>query len=302
MCSSTTLAMLLLAVASSAQAPSGDTPQVLVRGTHREVTFERDVSRVAVGDDEVMSSEVLDSRSVLLLGRTNGRTSLIVWFADGEREQMVFAVQPDLGVLRTALGEIHPSITAEMAPDRDALVLRGLVPDTTYARTAEAAARSYLGAGSTPSPILVGRRGGAGERARSGSGDAGRMGAVINLIRLERAPALADERMRAAIAPLTSDVIVRRVQRGPLIDDTQDVFLLEGSVADQVVLGRVLHVAAAVLLGSGAEVEIEVLADEAGALVRDQVQRGDESEACSAPPARAPARSAATRSRTSARA
>ena len=42
---------------------------------------------------------------------------------------------------------VHPSIDVEIAPDRDAIVLTGLVPDLIVSQTAEAVARNYLEAG-----------------------------------------------------------------------------------------------------------------------------------------------------------
>src|SRR5581483_7696101 len=55
-------------------------------------------------------------------------------------------VHRDLSLLQTALKRIDPAIEADIAPDRDAIVLTGTVPDVTYLRAAEAAAQNYLDA------------------------------------------------------------------------------------------------------------------------------------------------------------
>ncbi len=241
----------------------------LVKGTHEELTFERNVERVAVGDPDVLSFEVLDNRSVLVLGKSHGRTSMIVWFDDRSRAALLFAVQPDLSLLRQALSEIHPSLTVDLAPDREALVLRGLVPDSTFSLRAEAAARAYLDAGKLAFPTLVAPGGGAAEAepVAVAAPEPSTGGAVLNLILLERAPELADVRMTVALAGVAgADVVVHRVPAGTGVDDALDTFVLTGNVRDQVTLTRVLHLAAAALLGSAEPIEIEVVADEAGAI------------------------------------
>ena len=82
-----------------------------------------------------------------MLGRETGRTTLIVWFANGSSREFAFAVQRDLSVLERALKSVNPTIAVESAPDRDALVLTGVVPDLNTSLTAEAIARNYLDAG-----------------------------------------------------------------------------------------------------------------------------------------------------------
>ena len=82
-----------------------------------------------------------------------------MWFTNGSSREFAFAVQRDLSVLERALKRVHPSIEVESAPDRDALVLTGLVPDINASLTAEAIARNYLDAGNgergTPQPLIA---------------------------------------------------------------------------------------------------------------------------------------------------
>lgn len=260
--------------------------QVLLEATHTRLVFDQDVVRYAVGRTEVLTVESLNSRELLVLGESAGRTSLFVWFAGGTAETFLFAVQPDLTILREALRDIHPSITVTQAPDRDALVLRGLVPDVNVSLAAEGAARGYLESRGRLIPPLI-----SGAEVAEGDGEAaevrvqpderrgrgGRVGraAIINLIRLETLPPLADERMQEALAPLAPDVSVRRVLKTDFPNDEVDVFVLEGQVPDQVTLSRVLYVASSVLIGQNSasdENEIRVLADEAGALTDVQNQ------------------------------
>ncbi len=54
----------------------------------------RPVKRVAVGDGKVLSTTVVDGRELLLLGDSEGETSLRVWFKDGGEEAFRVLVAP----------------------------------------------------------------------------------------------------------------------------------------------------------------------------------------------------------------
>ncbi len=276
------------ALGQAAPAPSGEsrvleTQRQLIEATHDRLVFDRDITRVAVGREETLTAEVLTSRELLVLGESIGSTSLVVWFADGSIQQFNFSVQPDLTVLREALAEIHPGIVAEVAPDREALVLRGTVPDVSYSTAAENAARVYLASNSgrgeagITALVAASAEGDAAATVRPGTGnDARRRSerrdlAVINFIRLENFPLRTDEKIRLAIDPLVGDdVTVRRVESGPIPDDATDLFVLEGSVPDQVTLSRILFLASGIVLGDDADDgdrrQVRVLADESGGL------------------------------------
>lgn len=151
---------------------------VMTSGFHRRIVFERVVERVAVGDEELVSFELLTDREILVLGRGSGRTTLIAWFADGASVGVEVLVQPPL--------------------------------TTTEAR------------------------------------------------------------LRDAITPIGgARVTVRRLQKGAAPDDLVDTFVLEGTVATQVDLARVIHVAQRVLPGvdGSADDSIRIEADESGAFL-----------------------------------
>src|SRR6266511_110983 len=130
-------------------APPGNEVNVVIKSQHRRLVFTQNVQRLAVGDSEILSAELITSREVLLLGRDIGRTTLIIWFANGSSREYLFSVQRDLSVLERALKLVNPSIEVESAPDRDALILTGIVPDVLTKQKAEAIAIDYLEAGGT---------------------------------------------------------------------------------------------------------------------------------------------------------
>ncbi len=244
----------------------------LLRGTQQRLVLERDLERVAVGDPSVLREEPLTTRELLLTGLDVGRTSLSVWYADGAFTSFRVAVEPDLSVLRAALADIHPSITVAMAPDRNALILRGLVPDLATRRVADETALAYLTAGDREAPIIIGSAledaALEPERAEAlaplfDARDAARRRArVVDLIRVERLPALAEERLSEALALLGEhDVRVRRLVREDGPNDELDQFLIEGTVATPWALERVRRVLASVPLGSRFESRADALID-----------------------------------------
>jgi Flp pilus assembly secretin CpaC len=280
---------LLAVVALSASMPpafarqvaaTSDAPLVVIRSQYRRLPFPQDIQRIAVADTEILTAELITSREVLVLGRQTGRTTLIVWFRDGSSREFAFAVQRDLSLLERALARVHPSIQVESAPDRDALVLTGLVPDLETSLTAEAIARNYLDAGSDNAVAqpLVATLPAAGAATPPAAapppantqlrGPLTPSGAVINLIQLDTLPLVLEDKIRDAVRAVGGqDVTVRRVIRGDVRDDAADTLVLEGRVPNQTALVRVLMLAAQLFTGQTiTESDIRVLADEAGAL------------------------------------
>ena len=210
---------------------------------------------------------------------------------DGSVAEYLCTVHRDLALLQSALKRIYPTIEAEIAPDRDAVVLTGTVPDITFLRAAEGAAHNYLDAApanpnnrvliqdaqsatpaAQPAPAQPGQQPApatppAAESIRVPAA-AQASGRVINLIQLQNLPPLSEEKIISAIHDIGgADVTVHRIVKGQVRDDGQDLFVLEGRVPNQVALTRILTVASQVFTGQTlAAQNIRVLADEAGAL------------------------------------
>src|SRR6185503_5684171 len=279
-------------VSAGQLAPAADVPLVVIRSQYRRLPFPQDIRRIAVADTEILTAELITSREVLVLVRQSGRTTLIVWFADGSSREFAFAVQRDLSLLERALTRVHPSIQVESAPDRDALVLTGLVPTLETSLTAEAIARNYLDAGgdraavqplvaTAPAPGAAAPPQATAAAAPAAASTqlqgplAPSSGAVINLIQLDTLPPLLEEKIRDAVRAVGGqDVTVRRVLRGDVRDDAIDTLVLEGRVPNQTALVRVLMLSAQLFTGQTiTEGDVRVLADEAGGLtVQQQTQ------------------------------
>ena len=280
--------------------PQRAAPESLQEGQYRRLQFGEPILDMAIGNPEIASVELVNDRELLLLGRKPGRTNLILGFESGPVEVPI-SVQMDLGVLAEALADVHSSITAHKAPDREAVVLLGTVPLAIYAQRAEEIARRYLEASSPQGDFLVGDAAASVASAQSRfSGDdrqRRRSVSVINLIRIENLPDMfatqsAEQKILEAISSITDGkVTVKRVVKGHIPDDEQDLLILEGTVPDQVSLVRVLSIAYKVYYGARQDVtqrvtdgitnqitdfegdirsladDLEVIADEAGALL-----------------------------------
>ncbi len=276
----------------------------IVKSHHRRLTMKDDIARMAVGDSEIVSAELVTNRELLLLGVESGRTTLLIWFKSGLLKQYLLIVERDLSVLHAALHHIHPSIGARLAPDRDAVLLTGLVPDASYALSAEAVARDYLKAGQTGTKKGKARAfvkgigkssGGSAGPAPGASDTDGETEtpaspataqldteieptmAVINMIRVEQLPLTPEEKIKQAILSVGGkDVTIRRVLHGNSRDDRQDTFVMEGTVPNQVAATRILHIATPIITGEPLkDDDVKVLADESGGLTsRRAAQQG----------------------------
>ena len=281
-----------LAVAQDASQGGSEPERQVILGNYQRLFFDRDVSRLAVGDESILSFELLSTREAIVLGRKIGRTNLIAWYQAGGIVEFRFSVEEDLTLLREALRDIDERITVEVAPNRPALVLRGQVRDVAMLQQAENAARLYLSAGDRAPTIdavesvavllrlaATGTDSTGGENVAPASDNEGPQqpvagdGAVINLLKVDSAPLSPEEKVRDAIESIGgSAVTVRRVLVGAVADDSKDVLILEGKVSDQVTLVRLLSVAARVLTGrsvrnADGETLIRVLAQEGGGVL-----------------------------------
>jgi Flp pilus assembly secretin CpaC len=256
----------------------------LVQWTHSRLSFNKELERVAVGQDSILQVEILDSQEVLVLSKSVGRTSLMVWYTDNSSETFLFSVVEDLSVLRSVIRDIHKGISITLAPDRAALILRGKVPTIEYRKAAETAARDYLSAGTTvsESSVVVGAMNdelqklvGNQFQLQSQASDIQPMSgnaAIINLIQVEQLPQSMPDKIKQAIDVVGGEnVMVKRLQKGDLPNDLYDTFLLSGEVETQVELVRVLNLASKILDSDqrreGIKSSIGALANESGGLI-----------------------------------
>jgi len=266
----------------------------VIRSQYRRLSFPVDIRRIAVAETAIVTAELVTNREVLLAGRQTGRTTMVIWFANGQVREFPVAVQADLTVLERALKALNPTIEVESAPDRDALVLTGTVPDLRTALDAERYTRNYLAAGgngrvgaqplvSPPAPDVnaapppqAGAPAGAPPNPAqtvasppqpTAQNQAG-AGAVINLIQVASLPQSPEQKILDAIRGIGGEhVTIRRVLKAEVPDDAVDILVFEGQVPNQIALVRILTLAAQLFTGTNVTAaDVRVIADEAGGL------------------------------------
>ncbi|MEG3758961.1 pilus assembly protein N-terminal domain-containing protein [Pseudoalteromonas carrageenovora] len=276
----------------------------LVKWTHTRFVFKRDIARIALGHETTLDVNVVDGRELLILAKKLGRTSMMVWYDDKSSETFLLGVTEDYSVLENALNDIHPAVKLTIAPDRHAVVLRGEVPTINYRHAAYEAAKNYLYASSSQAsqPVITsnpnqGMFNSLAQRLQGmsnlngGASQSSSKVAIINLIKVSQAPKPKEERISDVIKSMGADkVTVKRISVGELSNDESDVFLLSGSVKNQIELVRLLNTINKLFepeqamqtqgspldpnnLMNGASLNesasIEVLANESGGLLND---------------------------------
>jgi len=198
------------------------------------LTFTKDITAIASADDKIISvpKDSVTSRKVRLLPIAVGRTVLTVTYGDGTNEQLLFTVKKDVSVLEAALATVHPSITVDVAPDRDAIVLNGQVPTIAVSEQAEQVARQYLEAGAKGAAPMGGKDASGvliHDNSQGGTQFSAR-GSVINLIRIQALPTSLESRLKTELDLAAGPGLsIRRIQQGNAPDDARDVFVLSGT-------------------------------------------------------------------------
>jgi len=276
-------------------------PLVVIRSQYRRLSFPVDIRRIAVAETSIVTAELVTNREVLLAGRQTGRTTMVIWFANGQVREFPVAIQADLTVLERALKALNPTIEVESAPDRDALVLTGTVPDLRTALDAERYTRNYLSAGgngrvaaqpviAAPSPDVNAAppQGGAPTNPQAqtvasppapAAQNLAGAGAVINLIQVLALPQSPEQKILAAIRTIGGEnVTIRRVLKAEVPDDAADILVFEGRVPNQTALVRILTLAAQLFTGTNVTAaDVRVIADESGGLTEQMQTQGAQS-------------------------
>lgn len=227
----------------------------LVKWTHTRFVFNRDIARVALGHETTLDVNVVNGRELLILAKKLGRTSMMVWYDDNTSETFLLGVTEDYSVLENALNDIHPNLALTIAPDRHAVVLRGEVPTLNYRHAAHEAAKNYLYASSSQSaqPVITSapnqgmfnslaqRLQGMGN-LNNGLAQSSSKVAIINLIKVTQAPKPKEARIAQVLKSMGADkVTVKRISVDELSNDDNDVFMLSGTVKNQIELVRLLN-------------------------------------------------------------
>lgn len=154
------------------------------------------ITRIAIGNPEIADVRMLSAGDYLLIGKKAGSTSLIVWSANGVREEYsVYVSGDDQGMasaIQQAIG--YPGITAQMMNGK--VLLRGTVKNQYEHDTAIKIAQLYLGSG-----------GGSTSSATTASGTNGSQGSATdeNIIDLLEMSHPSQIRLEAQLIEINTD-------------------------------------------------------------------------------------------------
>src|SRR4051794_39181515 len=130
--------ILLAAFAAQAQAPAARDLVVTV-GKSVLVDSPVNIERVSVGNSEVAEALATTAREVLVTGKAQGETSLILWQTGGNRLFFDLSVRPNPGrfdAVRRELSREIPGQDVSFEVQDNSVFLRGTVPDLTAANRA----------------------------------------------------------------------------------------------------------------------------------------------------------------------
>lgn len=110
------------------------------------VTLDRPFGRAMIGNAEIADVMPISDRSIYVLGKAMGTTSLTVYDKGGRVITIVdIAVGPDVVSLRRQLGELMPGENISARISNDAVVLSGVVSSAAAAQNAVQIAGTYAG-------------------------------------------------------------------------------------------------------------------------------------------------------------
>lgn len=110
------------------------------------VTLDRPFGRAMIGSDEIADIMPISDRSIYVLGKKMGTTSLTVYDKGGRVITIVdVAVGPDVLSLRRQLSELMPGEPINARISNDAVVLSGVVSSASAAQNAVQIAGTYAG-------------------------------------------------------------------------------------------------------------------------------------------------------------
>jgi len=110
------------------------------------VTTDRAIARAMIGNAEIADVLPITDRSIYVLGKKMGTTSLTLYDSQGRvLSIMDVAVGPDVFALREQIEQLVPDEPIDAAISNDAVVLTGMVSNAGAADRAAQLARAYAG-------------------------------------------------------------------------------------------------------------------------------------------------------------
>jgi len=126
-------------------APSQDSANELSVSIGKSVLIDcaKPVARVAIGMAEVAEASAISPTEIMVIGKTAGETSLILWDSKGNRQFFNVTVRPPSGISNDRMESVRRQLQMELpgqpvriSADHDIIFLRGTVKDLNSAERA----------------------------------------------------------------------------------------------------------------------------------------------------------------------
>src|SRR4051812_49420412 len=108
-------------------AQSGSQELKLTVGKSVVIDYPSDVGRISTSNPDVVDAVPITSREILINGKANGQSTLVVWSKTGERSFFAVTVDMNLESIQKLLKEAFPNETIDIRASRDSAILNGRV-------------------------------------------------------------------------------------------------------------------------------------------------------------------------------
>ncbi len=126
------------ALAPALLAQSGTQELRLTIGKSVVIDYPSDIARISTSNPDVVDAVGITLREILINGKANGQSTLVVWSKSGERSFFSVSVEPNIEPIQRLLKETFPDETIEIRASRDSASLNGRVSSQAVAERAVA--------------------------------------------------------------------------------------------------------------------------------------------------------------------
>src|SRR5579863_4644531 len=126
------------ALAPALLAQSGTQELRLTIGKSVVIDYPSDIARISTSNPDVVDAVGITLREILINGKANGQSTLVVWSKSGERSFFSVTVDANIEPIQRLLKETFPDETIEIRASRDSASLNGRVSSPAVAERAVA--------------------------------------------------------------------------------------------------------------------------------------------------------------------
>jgi pilus assembly protein CpaC len=132
------LVLLLLVLAAASYGQTSQQAIEMTAGGSFPIDYQADIGRISIGNPEIVDAVIVNRREILLLAKSQGVATIVIWAKSGGRTFYRATVNADLGPARKLLKETFPNESIHVQASRDSLSLTGRATSQAIADRAAA--------------------------------------------------------------------------------------------------------------------------------------------------------------------